>query len=195
MHRVLTKSYSGDGGLTPNVTYSYYDAGSAIPNIGQLQSMASTSATITNGSYDALGRLESNTQSTNGNAYTFVFKYRLNDSLSSIQYPSGKTVNLDADEVGRVNKVSSAAKTYTDLTASNAPFTADGRISQMKLGNELWESRDFRTPGTPTLLKLGTAAGAGDKLEIEYDYSANAYNGNLESQVIRQPGHHLDAEL
>jgi uncharacterized protein RhaS with RHS repeats len=37
MHRLRTKSYSGDGGITPNVTYSYYDAGSAAPNIGQLQ--------------------------------------------------------------------------------------------------------------------------------------------------------------
>jgi YD repeat-containing protein len=59
MHRVRTKSYSGDGGLTPNVTYSYYDAGSSAPNIGQLQSMSSSAAMVNYWNYDALGRMGS----------------------------------------------------------------------------------------------------------------------------------------
>ena len=189
MHRLRTKSYSGDGGITPNVTYSYYDAGSSAPNIGQLQSMTSTAATVNYGSYDLLGRMGSNTQTTNGNAYTFQYTYRLNDSVSSMQYPSGKTVNYAVDDAGRVNNVAAGSKTYADLTASSTPFTADGRIAQMKLGNDLWESRVFQTPGMPTLLKLGTTAWANDKLELEYDFSAMANNGNLATQIIRQPGH------
>ncbi len=160
-----------------------------LPTFGQLQSMTSSSATVNYGSYDVLGRMGSNTQTTNGNAYTFQYTYRLNDSISSMQYPSGKTVNYAVDDAGRVNQIHSRNKTYADLTASSAPFTADGRIAQMKLGNDLWETRSYQTPGTPTLLKLGTAAGANDKLELEYDYSATANNGNLAMQVIRQPGH------
>jgi YD repeat-containing protein len=189
MHRVRTKSYSGDGGVTPNVTYSYYGTGSSAPSIGQLQSMTSSAATVNYGSYDVLGRMRSNTQTTNGNAYTFQYTYRLNDSLSSMQFPSGKTVNYSADDAGRINKVSTSTKTYVDLTVSNTPFTADGRIAQMKLGNDLWESRIFQTPGSPMLLRLGTTASSNDKLELEYDYSATANNGNLATQVIRQPGH------
>jgi RHS repeat-associated protein len=189
MHRILTKSYLGDGGVTPNVTYSYYGTGSTAPNIGQLQSMSSTAATVNYGNYDILGRMGLNTQTTNGNAYTFQYTYRLNDSISSMQYPSGKTINYSVDDGGRINKVSTSGKAYTDLSASNAPFTADGRIAQMRLGNDLWESRVFHTPGSPTLLKLGTTAGANDKLELEYDYPATSNNGNLATQVIRQAAH------
>ena len=189
LHRVISKSYSGDGGVTPNVTYSYYGAGSSAPNIGLLQSVTSSFASVNYGSYDSLGRMGSNTQTTGGNAYTFQYTYRLNDSISSIQYPSGKTVNYAVDAVGRVNQVTAGTTTYADLTASSAAFTADGRIAQMKLGNDLWETRSYQAPGTPTLLKLGSAAGTNDKLELEYDYSATANNGNLTAQVIRQSGH------
>jgi len=190
MHRVKTKSYSGDGGVTPNVTYSYYQAGSSsAPNIGQLQSMTSSAASVNYGGYDVLGRMESNTQTTGGNTYTFQYSYRLNDSLSSVQYPSGKTVNYTVDDAGRIIKIKAGTETYADMTTSSMPFTADGRIAQMKLGNDLWETRSFQAPGTPTLLKLGTTANASDLLELEYDYSATANNGDLATQIIRQPGH------
>ena len=189
MHRVITKSYSGDGGVTPSVTYSYYGAGSSSPNVGLLQSMASSASIANYGSYDALGRMGSITQTTGGNAYTIQYSHRLNDSISSIRYPSGKTVNYAVDAVGRVNQVTAGTKTYADMTASSAPFTADGRIAQMKLGNDLWETRSYQTPGTPTLLRLGTTANGGDKLELEFHYSGTANNGNLATQIIRQPGH------
>ena len=65
-------------------------------------------------------------------------------------------------------KVWSGSRTYADLAVSGTPYTADGRIAQMKLGNNLWETRSYQTPGTPTLFKLGTSQGANDKLELEY---------------------------
>jgi RHS repeat-associated protein len=85
-------------------------------------------------------------------------------------------------------KVYAGGTTYADLTVTSTPYTADGRITQMKLGNNLWETRVYQTPGSPTLFKLGTTQGANDKLELEYNFSASANNGNLESHVIRQPG-------
>ena len=188
LHRVLTKSYSGDGGVTPNVTYAYYPSGAPLGSVGQLQSMTSSAATVSY-AYDVLWRIQTNTQTTGGNAYTFQYSYRLDNGLASMQYPSGKTVNYANDDAGRVNKVSTTGKTYADLTASSSPFTADGRIAQMKFGNEPWETRVYHTPGIPTLLKLGTSASGNDKLELEYDFSGTANNGNLLNQVIRQPGH------
>jgi RHS repeat-associated protein len=187
MHRVLTKSYSGDGGLTPNVTYSYYGTGSSSPNYGQLQAVMSSAAAVTF-TYDIFGRVTSNTQTTNGSVYALRYVYRLNDSLNSMQYPSGKTVHFEVDDAGRVNQIAAGSKIYADLTASSASFTADGRIAQLKLGNDLWETRSYQTPGTPTLLKLGTTAGANDRLELEYDYPETSNNGNLATQVIRQYG-------
>jgi len=76
---------------------------------------------------------------------------------------------------------------YADLTAAGTPYTPDGRIAQMKLGNNLWETRSYQAPGSSTLFKLGTSQGDNARLELEYNFSATANNGNLASHVIRQP--------
>jgi hypothetical protein len=57
------------------------------------------------------------------------------------------------------------------MTVSGAtnPFTADGRIVQMKLGNN-WETHDYQTPGTPTVYKFGTAQGLGDITQLSYNF-------------------------
>jgi RHS repeat-associated protein len=56
----------------------------------------------------------------------------------------------------------------------------------MKLGNDLWATNDYRPAGTPTLLKLGTAIGVSDRMELEYNYAPLTNNGNLVSHVIRR---------
>jgi hypothetical protein len=42
-------------------------------------------------------------------------------------------------------KVYTGALNYANMTEVANPFTADGRIVQMKLGNELWETHDYGT--------------------------------------------------
>ena len=106
-------------------------------------------------------------------------------SLKSMQYPSLRLVNFDVDNAGRTNKVSTATTTYANLTAPGS-FTPDGRAAQMNLGNNLWETHDYRTPGIATVLKLGSSQGGNDKLELLYNYAATTNNGNLISQVTRQ---------
>ena len=190
LQRVVAKSYANDGGLTPAVTYSYYLAGAASPNVGQLQSVASSAASTVHDGYDALGRVAASTHTIAGNpnAHAFGYTYWLNNSLKTIQYPSGRIVNNDVDDAGRAIKVYTASMTYADMTAASTPYTPDGRIAKMKLGNDLWETRDYQTPGTPTKFKLGTDQGLSDRLELEYNYSATLNNGNLTSHVIRHSG-------
>jgi RHS repeat-associated protein len=106
-------------------------------------------------------------------------------------FPSGHVVNYSVDDAGRHVKVHTNTKTYADLTVATAPYksyTPDGRIEQMRLGNELWETRDYQTPGAPTLFKLGSTAGAGNVLQLEYNYHGTENNGNLVSHGILQPG-------
>ncbi len=185
LHRLRMKSYSD--GVTPNVSFSYYGADAPLPNIGQLQSVTSSISSVSYQNYDALGRSLGNTQTVGGASYAFQYTLRANGSLSSMQYPSGKILHYSSDDAGRVNKIE-GGKIYADLTVSNDPFTPDGRIAQMKLGNELWETRTYRTPGTPTVLSLGVAPGSGDKIELEYNYPEQNNNGNLSSQVVRRGG-------
>jgi len=109
-----------------------------------------------------------------GYARTFNFSYEwyLGGGLKSVTYPSGRKVEYGADDAGRNTKVSMAGRTYWDATVVNQPFTADGRVIQAQLGNTLWETYAYATPGTPTVYRLGTAAGTEDRMRLEYNFSA-----------------------
>jgi RHS repeat-associated protein len=174
------------------VTYEYYSTSATPPNKGQLKSVASVSATATYSNYDALGRFQINTQQVAGNpaTYTLRYTYWLNDEWKTLRYPSGRLVTYSGDDAGRVNKVSSGAKTYADLTAqlSTPPYHPWGQVAWLKFGNDLWATHDYRPAGSPTLFKLGTTVGAADKAQLQYNYAAAANNGNVLSHVISRGG-------
>ena len=107
--------------------------------------------------------------------------------MKSQTYPSGRTVTYAVDDAGRVDSVMSGTTTYADPTA----YTADGRVSQMQLGNTLWETRDYHTPGTTTvftLFELGAMGEILERLKLGYDYSGSANNGNLAGHTIVRSG-------
>jgi RHS repeat-associated protein len=187
LHRIQTKSYS-DG--TPTASYTYYLSGAGSPKVGQLQSVSSAAAWSQNDSYDALGRVTSSSHTVSGDPITrnFIYTYWLNNGVKTVTNPSGRVIQYDVDDAGRTAKVYAGSTIYADMTVTSTPYTADGRIAQMKLGNNLWETRVYQTPGSPTLFRLGTTQGNNDKLELEYNFSSSANNGNLQSHVIRQPG-------
>jgi YD repeat-containing protein len=102
-----------------------------------------------------------------------------------MRYPSGKVVHYDVDNAGRELKVYTQTKLYADLSTVGSPYSPDGRIAKLKLGNNLWETRDYQAPGTPTSLRLGTYDGGSDRLELAYNYAATSNNGNLLSHIVR----------
>jgi RHS repeat-associated protein len=188
LHRVLTKSYS-DG--TPAIYYDYHVAGTSYsPNIGQLKSVSSSVASTLYG-YTQLGQVAWSMHNITGYPYSQVFnnEWYLNGGLKSIRYPSGRLINYDVDDAGRTVKVNKSGGYYMDMTGIPLPYTPDGRIRQMKLGNNTWETRDYLPPGTtPTVYNLGTTAGAGNRLQLKYYFNGTANNGNLESQQIVRGG-------
>ena len=188
LHRIRTKEYNDS---TPMVTYNYYLYGSTAPNVGRLQSVISGVATTVYDSYDALGNVTGSTHIIDGYSGNLAFNYDwyLNGGLAGIQYPSGRIVDYDIDDAGRTEKVYAGSRTFADLTpAAGIPYPCayapDGRLAQMKLGNDLYATREYRTPGTPTVYKLGASFGIGDLLELRYNFSAQQNNGNLISQEI-----------
>ena len=65
--------------------------------------------------------------------------YGLNDAIGAVQYLSGRVINYGVDDAGRVNKVWAGTKIYANMTpevvpAPQAPYTADGRISEDEIG-------------------------------------------------------------
>jgi YD repeat-containing protein len=186
LHRITMKTYS-DG--TPAVTYNYHS--SSAPDIGQLESV-STNESATAFTYDALARVETSKQTihTNTGDFEFPFSYvwDLNGGLRTEIYPSGRQISYGADSAGRTNKVNDPNRVYVDMTGMGTAYTPDGRIARMKLGNNLWATRDFQTPGTPTIYRLGTSPYVGDLLQLEYNFDPTANNGNLTSQNIIRNG-------
>ena len=127
--------------------------------------------------------------------FTFTNTYYKNDALKSQTYPSGRRVDYTVDDAGRVKTVSDGTTTYADMPASAGhAYAPDGRLQQMKLGNNLWETRDYHTPGTTTLFKLVTSdettmlPGATVRVALGYHYHATQNNGNLMSHTITRSG-------
>ncbi len=127
--------------------------------------------------------------------FTFAATYYLNGAAKTQTYPSGRTVSYGVDDAGRVTTVAAGTRTYADMTATvGHAYAPDGRLQQMKLGNNLWETRDYRTPGTTTRFLLGTSKGtamspgASEHVALGYNYSGTANNGNLMSHTITRPG-------
>ena len=197
---------------TPDVTYVYYPSGA--PNAGRLKSITSTvdtsdvdTVTVATSTYryDELGRILSQDQTIAGHPDTFTFTntYYKNDALESQIYPSGRRVDYTVDDAGRVKTVSDGTTTYADMPASAGhAYAPDGRLQQMKLGNNLWETRDYDRLETPqgqprrltTRFKLVTPdettmlPGATERVALGYHYSGTANNGNLMSHTITRSG-------
>jgi YD repeat-containing protein len=197
LHRITDKYYN-DG--TPAVHYDYYQAGSpdwASPqHVGKLKAVTAANVASTEFSYSPLGHVTSSTQTIGNQVFTFNYEWYANGSLKSETYPSGKKVEYGIDDAGRTNRMTAdgGTTTYADMTASAGvvdPFTADGRIAHMRLGNGLFESKVYRTPGTntPTVYQLGTSLDSGNLLQLEYNFEGTGYNnGNVISQAIYRPG-------
>ena len=179
LHRIKTKSYSD---LTSAVTYTYHQVsnGSAAPNIGQLKSVIS-SESMTTYSYNALGQVATSSQAITGReTNSFSYDWYLNGALKKQVYPSGNIVNYPVDNAGRTTGVAVGSTYY----ASVLGHTPDGRITDMALGNGLYEKRDYWPAGTPTTYSLRTTPGGGVLTELKYHFAASTNNGNVMKQEI-----------
>ncbi len=105
--RVKQKSYMGDAGVTPTVTYCYDNptcgGAPAAPSVNRLTQVTSSASSMSY-TYNTLGQVQASTQTT-GTAYPFSYTYNAAGSLLTETYPSNRTVNYDYDYAGRVQMV------------------------------------------------------------------------------------------
>jgi len=194
LNRLLTKTHS-DGTL--GVTYSY---DTATLGVGRLASVTTTATTYSNGSYDSSGRVKTSTQLTDGVSYTMSYDYNRAGSLTRQTYPSGRIVNTEYDNAGRISGIKNGGGAYYAGAApgdANAiQYSAHGAISTMKLGNSNWEHSTYNSRLQTTEIGLGTSSSDSSKLKLSYDYGllvagtpdASKNNGNLQRQTITAPG-------
>lgn len=231
LNRVTDRSYTdvllplGGAVKTPPVKY-YYDnqelpAGhpSFTPgkSLGRLVAVtygAASSATGSyTGEYDEMGHPHYSAQVTalpdaSGQPvaqppYVFGYEYNLDGSLKRETYPSGKVVESEYDEAGRLAGVKKQGGEYyaggapTGAVDSNAiSYTVYGAVAALRLGNGLWEHTRYNNRLQIEEIGLGTSRTDSSVLKLEYGYGAptpsgtsdpTKNNGNVRSQRISVP--------
>jgi RHS repeat-associated protein len=190
LNRITSRTYN-DG--TPNVSY-VYDTASIPHSKGRLTSVSSSVSTYNYDEYDALGRVKSASQTTDGQVYSMNYMYNCAGALTSQRYPSGRVVKSEYNEGGKLAGVKNEATTLyyagavpTD-TANRIQYAAHGAISAMRLGNALWEHTNFNPRLQSMQIGLGTANNNSSVLQLDYSYGTTNNNGNLQTQTITLPG-------
>lgn len=113
-NRVKKRTYSGV--TTPEAVYCYdgdvsgdcagAPTGTSFNLKGRLTRVKSSESTTDYLEYDALGRVRKSLQTTAGMLALNPFEYTYDEAgLSSVKYPSGRTISYDFDLAGRVKSV------------------------------------------------------------------------------------------
>ena len=198
--RVTLKDYPAG---TPDVTYCYdgkvasgspgvcqAGSGSGYP-VRQLTEVSS-SVSKTDYTYDALGRPLTSTQTTGATAYGFSYTWNPASALTSVTYPSGKTVSYCFDSAYRPVGVRTGSGSCTPGTAGvyagNGSYAPHGALAQLQLGNSLWETTQYNSRLQPSAIKLGMSAGSDSVFGSALDYGTTNNNGNVLSQTITGSG-------
>jgi RHS repeat-associated protein len=118
-------------------------------------------------SYDARGNLSQEQKSVSGILYTTGYGYNTNNVLTSITYPSGRTVTYTRDAAGRISQVDTTFGS-TQTLASSITYMPFGPVSGLVYGNSpiLVRTYDNRHRLTSTV--------TGTSLDLSYIYDANS---------------------
>lgn len=187
LNRLTYRNYSDS---TPDVTFTYDDQQIAN-STGQLTSVTSSVSSTHFTAFDELGRIKSSRQATNGTYYDFSdYSYDFAGALVSQTYPSGRVVEIETDNLGRLSKVTGQVSGQTERTyLGNLGYTSFGAVRYARLGNGKWESAGF-DPKTLQIeeIRVGSSAADAGLLKIEYDFGTTDNNGSLRQQKITVPG-------
>lgn len=174
LNRVETISYPNS---SLDVTFTY-DAGTNQK--GRLTTMADGSGTTTY-SYDVYGNLTQESKVIDSNTYVTSYTYDAADLLSSITYPSGRTVDYTRDALGQIEEVDTTYGMTTITVADDVTYEPFGPLNGLTLGNSLALSRTFDTQYRLTDQTTGSI----QDLDFTYDAAGNvdAIGDNVDSSL------------
>lgn len=174
LNRVESVTYTADSGyLTPQVTYTYDETETGFYNKGRLTKVQTaavslggqqTPATVQNYRYNSVGQVAEHTQSIGSESYLQEYSYNLAGQLIAQKYPSGRIVENEIDNFGRLAEVSDGQRTYvTGLT-----YNAQGLLSQIDFGNGTHETYSFNDRFQMTAQSLIKGSDVLQKYEYGY---------------------------
>lgn len=103
---------------TPSITYTYGVQGAANFGGGRLIKVVDGSGTATL-QYDLMGRGTKVSRAIGAQTYTTSYKYT-NEQLDTVTYPSGRTVKITPDAIGRLNQIGSNGSNLMTIGSYNA---------------------------------------------------------------------------
>ncbi len=116
-----------------NVTFTY-DSTSVTYGIGRLTGRTDPSGSYTF-YYDAHGNLTKEEKTIGSILYTTQYTYNNNNILTSITYPTGRTITYTLDQIGRISQVSTTLNGNPKTLASAITYLPYGGITGLTYGN------------------------------------------------------------
>jgi RHS repeat-associated protein len=164
---------------TQNVTFTY-DSTSVTYGIGRLTGRIDPSGSYTF-YYDAQGNLIKEEKTISGILYTTQYGYNKNNVLTSITYPSGRTITYTLDGAGRISQVDTTLNGNPKTLASNINYLPFGGVTSLTYGNTLTLTQGY--DNQYRILSIVT----GSILNLTFGYDPN---GNITSILdgVNPPG-------
>jgi RHS repeat-associated protein len=162
-----------------NITFTY-DSPSVSYGFGRLTGRIDPSGSYTF-HYDAQGNLNKEEKTINSILYTIQYSYDKNNALSTITYPSGRTVTYIPDGAGRIFEVRTVLNGQPKTLATSIGYLPFGGITGLTYGNGLLLGKGYDNQYRISSIVVGSL------LNLTFGYDAN---GNITSIMdsINPPG-------
>jgi RHS repeat-associated protein len=167
LNRVTSVQFSDP---SQNIAYTY-DSTSVTYRIGKLTGRTDSSGSYTF-YYDAQGNMIKEEKNISNVLYTTQYVYDLENILTSITYPSGRTVNYRLDQVGRIAQVSTTLNGNPKTLASAISYLPYGGITGLNYGNGLSLNHGYDNQYRTSSIIVGSI------MNRTYEYDPN---GNITS--------------
>jgi YD repeat-containing protein len=174
LDRVTAKTFPASP--TDNVLYEYDDAAPGNRGIGRLRRITDKSGS-TEFTYDVRGNVVSATRTIGGRIYVTRYAYDLADRLASVTYPSGRIIDYQRDQLGRVSSLylrngTSAAPIALASSLNYRPF---GPLESLIYGNGVTLTLSYDQDYRLTAIETAGSTAVQD-LGYGYDDAGNIVN-------------------
>jgi len=151
-----------------NITLTY-DSTSVTYGIGRLTGRTDPSGSNTF-YYDAQGNLTKEEKNISNVLYTSQYTYNKNNVLTSITYPSGRTISYALNQTGRISQVSTILGGNPKTLASGIEYLPYGGITGLTYGNGISLSQGYDLQYRTSSIVAGSVL---DRSYDEYDANGN----------------------
>ena len=152
---------------TPDNTYNY----DANGNLASLISGSGSSSISWSYLYNSLNLMEKETLSMDGKSFVLDWDYNSLGAISSLKYPSGRTIHYAPNALGQPTKASEGTLAPSINYASNIKYHANGQLKQLTYGNGI--VRNVAVDTTGRIDAISDVKGSLYHLRIDPSYDKN----------------------